>query len=430
MEDPLLGGAGPVDVSSIGNLDEALRALFDFTGARVPGRSSLAVMSEAMGLLGNPHLRLRVVHITGTSGKTSTSYYVRAFLEASGKFTGMTVSPHIQSLNERVQVGGMPLDERVFCGYLEKMLHILEPMRGQLTYFELVICLALWVFASEKVEYAVVEVGIGGARDATNICFRDDKVAVITPVGLDHTEKLGNSIEQIAAQKAGIIVPGGVVLVARQSDEAMRVIQGRAREIGASLHVVDPAEGVFRPSYQRGNWALAKAAVAYLGSRDGFDLPDQASMEEYERVTPPARYEWFRIGGHRVLLDGAHNPQKMAGLVSAVQDQGLGPFPTLATLSTAPHDKLVQTLETMAPIVSHLIVPEFVLGQGDKVKTSMPAADVARIAAETGIEARVIPDLGAALDALLSDPAPNLLVTGSLYLAALVRPFLRRNATR
>ena len=406
----------------IANLDEALQALFDFTGVREQGRSSVEAMRHAMDLLGNPHNRLRVVHITGTSGKTSTSYYVRALLEAAGRRTGMTVSPHIQAVNERVQIGGIPLDEKLFCTYLNQMLTLLQPMRGHLTYFELVICLALWVFASENVDYAVVEVGIGGTRDATNICFRPDKVAVITPVGLDHTEKLGNTVAQIAAQKAGIIVPGGTGFLARQSEEAMDVVEAHARHIGAEVHVVDPAEGQFHPSYQCVNWALARAAVSYLSSRDGFPMPDDIST--YERVTPPARYEWFTVNEHRLLLDGAHNPQKMAGLVAAVRDEGLGPFPTLATLSSAPHEKLVQTCTVMAPIVSHLIIPEFILGQADKTKSSVPAEELALIADDLGLRTEIIRDLPTALTTLLSDPAPDLLVTGSLYLAALIRPLL------
>ena len=375
-----------------------------------------------MDLLGNPQERLRVIHITGTSGKTSTSYYVRALLEAAGFRTGMTVSPHIQSLNERVQIGGMPLNEQAFCAYLDRMLDRLTSMRGRMTYFELVICLALWVFAAENVDYAVVEVGIGGTRDATNICFRPDKVAVITPIGLDHTEKLGNTIAEIAAQKAGIVVPGGTVFSARQSEEAMAVITARTREIDATLHVVGPTEGEFHPSYQCVNWALAEAVVAFLGERDGFRLPDD--MDRYRRVTPPARYEWFIVDGHRILLDGAHNPQKMAGLVTAVRDEGLGPFPTLATLSTAPRHKLVRTLEVMAPIVSHLIIPEFTLGEPAKAKSSVPAEDLARIAAGAGIPTSIVRDLPTAFGALLADPAPDLLITGSLYLAALVRPWI------
>ncbi|MCL2471679.1 MAG: hypothetical protein FWF25_08075, partial [Propionibacteriaceae bacterium] len=132
-------------------MDEVLQALFDFTGPRLPGRSSLVAMRAAMPLLDNPHQQLRVVHVAGTSGKTSTSYYIRGLLDRCGFRTGMTISPHIQGLNERVQIGGAPLEEQALCAYAEQMLAVLEPLRGQLTYFELMTCLALWVFVREQV---------------------------------------------------------------------------------------------------------------------------------------------------------------------------------------------------------------------------------------------------------------------------------------
>jgi len=417
---------------TIRDLDQALDALFAFTGPRQPNRSSLEMMARAMPLLDNPHQRLRVIHVTGTSGKTSTSYYIRALLEVAGQRTGLTVSPHIEALNERVQIGGVPLEPRRFCGYLDQLLDRLAPLEGQLTYFELVICLALWVFVQEQVDYAVVEVGIGGLRDATNIVQREDKVAVIGPVGLDHTEKLGTTIAEIAVHKAGIMVPGGQAFAVRQSAEALAVIRRTAQTLGTELTVVDPLDvrdwpgdnpGML-PAFQRGNWALALAAAQYVAQRDGFALPqDRAALQ---RITPPARYEWFTVRGHQVLLDGAHNPQKVAGLVAAMTDQGSGPRPVLATLSAAPHTKVIDTVAALKPVVTSLIVPEFQLGSGDKVKQSVPADEMAGAAASLGIETRVVPDLAEALDQLLADPAPGVLVTGSLYLAALVRPWLVR----
>ena len=411
---------------SITTLDEAMAAIFDFTGPRYPGRVSLEIMGQAMPLLDNPHERLSVVHVTGTSGKTSTCYYVRALLEAAGVRTGLTVSPHIIEFNERVQIAGVPLNPELFCRYVEQMLVRLSPMRQRMTYFELVVCLALWVFACEQVDYAVIEVGIGGLRDATNILRRPDKVAVIGPVGLDHTDKLGETIADIAVQKAGIITPGGVAFVAHQSDEALEVIHRQAEQLGTEVRVVDPVVLTDRcvPTYQSGNWALALAAVGYLGERDGFTLPDPASLRGLERVAPPARCEWFSVRGHRVLLDGAHNPQKMAALVKTMAAQGLGPLPTLANLSTAPPAKVVETVAVMAPAVSRLIIPEFQLAHSDKVKQSIPAEEFAEAARHHGIPVEVVPDLSTALETLLADPAPDLLITGSLYLAALVRPHL------
>jgi len=452
---------------TVRTLDDAVEALLGFSGVRAAGHSALAAMAQAMPLLGDPHERLRVVHVTGTSGKTSTAYFVRALLEEAGFTTGLTVSPHIEAINERVQIGGVPLAADRFCAYVNEVLDRLAPLRGHLTYFELVVSLALTVFAREQVEYAVVEVGIGGTRDATNICRRADKLAVITPVGLDHTEKLGSTIAAIAAHKAGIIVPGGWAVVAGQSDEALDVIRARAAEIGARVeavppHVIpakagtpgrsprDPARGLGTdptsgygvpacagmtvggglPAYQLSNWALAYAAVRHLSERDGFAMPSAAALTRTLAVTPPARFEWFTGPDRRILLDGAHNPQKVAALVDSLRAAGLPPVPALVTLSTAPPDKVTATLAALAPAVSHLVIPEFTLGHDAKVKVSVPAGEVAAAARAAGIPVRVIPDLRAAWAELLADPAPDRLVTGSLYLAALVRPWLIHWSTR
>ena len=407
---------------------QSLQAIFDFTGPRRPDRSPPQLMRRALALLGDPQRVYPVVHVGGTSGKTSTAYAIRALLESAGFRTGLTVSPHINSLGERVQIGGQPLSRSDFAQALDEMLAVLAPLRGQLTYFELVCALAFTVFAREKVDYGVVEVGIGGQRDATNVFERADKLAVITPIGLDHTEKLGKTIAEIAAQKAGIIPEAGVGFVGPQLPAARAVIAERAALVGAHLEwVAAPTTGPDWsgvPTYQRENWALALAVVSYLSERDHFALPEPGDLVELRRVQPPARYEWFDLDGKRLLLDGAHNPQKMTGLVKALADDQLAPLPTLVTLSDAPLDKAVATLSALAPAVSKLIISEFQLGQGAKVKASLPAAELARIAADLGLPSLIERDLRRALADLLAEDSPTVLVTGSLYLAALVRPLL------
>jgi dihydrofolate synthase/folylpolyglutamate synthase len=409
-------------------VDSALRAVLDFATPAHPERSSRQAMEEALARLGNPHQALRVIHVGGTSGKTSTCYFLQSLLRAAGQHCGMTISPHIRSFSERVQIDGHPLDARRFSAYVERMLTLLAPLRGRLTYFELVTSLAWWVFRAEQVDYAIVEVGIGGLADATNVARRPDKVAVIGPVGLDHTEKLGGTIEQIAAHKAGIMVPGGVAFVARQSPAAEEVIQHYAEVIGARVVLVAPGPDRWadasEPAYQGQNWALAQAVVSYLAARDRFALPGVGDQERARQVSPPARFEWLALPGHRVLLDGAHNPSKMAALAGAIRAQGLGRLPTLATLSTAGPDKIAATVARLAPVVSYLIVPEFSLGSQVRAKQSLPAGQMAQAARRAGLAARVVPDLTRAVSVLLSDPSPNLLVTGSLYLAAQVRPML------
>jgi dihydrofolate synthase/folylpolyglutamate synthase len=318
------------------------------------------------------------------------------------------------------------MEAELLCQYADQMLTTLTPMRGELTYFELMICLALWTFAHEKVDYAIVEVGIGGTRDATNVLPHTNKVGVIGPIGLDHTEKLGTTIPEIAEQKAGIIPTGGMVFVAEQSDQALTVIRESATTRGAQVSVVATPEHMDAsiPSYQNNNWAMASTVVEYLANRDGFTAPTTSQMSSLRQVSPPARFEWITSQDHRILLDGAHSPQKVTALVEALRAQGEQPFPTLATVSRAPDTKVRDTLQALAPMVSHLIIPEFILGQGDKTKVSVPSLQVARVADSLAIPYTVIPDLTQAVETLLKNTQEKLLVTGSLYLAALVRPML------
>ncbi len=399
------------------DLAEALEALLHFSPRRRPGHVALDSMRRLLDLVGRPETRYRVVHVAGTSGKTSTAYAIRGLLEAAGHRTGLTVSPHIVAVNERVQVGGVPVPERAFCAYVEEFLALAEPLRDDLTYFELTVGLALWVFAREDVAYAVVEVGIGGLRDATNAVQAPDKLCVVSAVGLDHTEILGGTVAEIAAQKAGIVGPGNTVVVIDQEPAVIDAVRERAGEMGGQAVVVPYAPG---SGFQVRNESLARAAVGVLASRDGFPMVEPGRVE-----TPPARFEQFPVGGHRLVLDGAHNPQKMAGLVQALGDGGYGPLAALGTLVDAPDEKLDETLAVLAPHLTWLVVPDYELGSGDKTKRSFPAAAVANAARRLGVPAEVAPSVEAAYAMLLARPERDLLVTGSLYLASLVRPLIR-----
>lgn len=405
------------------DLDQALAALLRFSPPR--RHDTLASMTALLDLIGNPHERLRVVHVAGTSGKTSTAYHVRAILEASGLRTGLTVSPHIVAVNERVQVDGRPLPVDQFCPAVDRLLAAAAPLRGDLTYFELVIALALDVFARQHVDVAVVEVGVGGRDDATNVLRRGDKVSVITPIGLDHTEKLGPTVEAIARHKAGILVEGGRVVSAPQEPSADAVVRQEAERLRADLRIVQPSG----PSVCDLNWALALAAAGTVTADMGRTLPSADALRAARLLVPPARYEWFPLpGGRRLVLDGAHNPQKLAGFVRSLALDGHGRLPVLATLTRAPDAKLADSLRALAPAISRLVVPEFTLGDGDKVKASFPAADVVAAATGLGLDAVAVPTVGAGLDVLLASSDPVVAVTGSLYLASLARgPIQRMN---
>jgi dihydrofolate synthase/folylpolyglutamate synthase len=399
------------------DLDSALSALLHFSGRRSRGHSAVDTLRALLAHLGNPQRRYRIVHVAGTSGKTSTAYLIRGLLEAAGHHTGLTVSPHIVAINERVQVGGLPVDEARFVAYVNEFLPLAESLGRELTYFELGVGLALWVFAQENVEYAVVEVGIGGLRDATNALQHPDKLCVVASVGLDHTDILGDSVDYIAVQKAGIIGPGNTVVVIDQDEVVLDVVREHAREVGGAVVVATHAEGA---RYQERNLALARAAVEVLGSRDRFAVVDI----DVAAHTPPGRYERFRRDDRLLILDGAHNPQKMTGLVETLRADGLTRVAVMATLLQSPETKLPATLSILAPLVSHLIVPEYALGADDKVKRSFPADAVVEQARLLGLKAEPVQTPAEGLELLLARPEKHLVVTGSLYLASLVRPLV------
>lgn len=396
------------------DLDSALDALLHFSGRRSRGHSSVDTLRALLDHLGNPERRYRIIHVAGTSGKTSTAYLIRGLLEAAAFRTGLTVSPHVVAINERVQVGGIPLREDRFVAYVNEFLPLAASLDRELTYFELGVGLALWVFARENVDYAIVEVGIGGTRDATNALQSADKVCVVSAVGLDHTELLGDSVDAIASHKAGIVGEGNTVVVVDQDAVVLDVVRDRARQVGGRVVVATPAPGAH---YQERNLALASEVVAVLSRRDGFAMPEVTVTE-----TPPARYERFVSEGRRLVLDGAHNPQKVTALVEALHDDGVTATAAMVTLLQAPDTKLAATLSLLSPIVTHLIVPDYVLGDADKVKRSFPAEVVVDQARALGISAEVARTPAEGFDRLLARPERDLVVTGSLYLASLVRP--------
>lgn len=404
-------------------VDDALEALLHFSPRRSPGHDALATSRELLRRLGNPQEAQPAVHVAGTSGKTSVATQIRDLLVAIRQRPGLTVSPHITSVTERVQVGSEPLAEDQFLDRVGELLAVARAWGAELTYFELVVALAFRAFATEHVDTAVIEVGIGGTRDATNVITRPDKIAVITAIGFDHTEILGHTIAEIAAHKAGIIGASNDAFVLEQDERVLDVVTRRAADVGARLTVVPPvADGL--DGYRAGHAALARSVAATIAQRTGVAPPSIPAQEAAADARPPARYEVFHLGGHRLVLDGAHNPQKMAGLVSELHRDGVQHAAVLATLTLAPDDKLDETLSVLKQVASWLVVPDYVLGSDGKTKQSFPRAEVIAAARAQGVDAVGADSVGDALAMLLERGERDLVVTGSLYLASLVRPLL------
>ncbi|MDB5178307.1 MAG: Folylpolyglutamate synthase/dihydrofolate synthase [Patescibacteria group bacterium] len=382
-------------------------------------------MRTLLGLLGNPQNQLKVIHIAGTSGKTSTAYFIRGLLQKAGKRTGLTISPHIVAINERIQLDGVPLSDARFAEELDLFMHQVAATKIAPTYYELLMAFAYWFFAKEGVDYAIIETGLGGLLDGSNVVNREDKLCVICDIGLEHTEILGTSIEEIAAQKAGIIQAGNHLVTSPQPPRVARMFSQRAKEQGATIEYATraaPLPGLV--SFQQRNLALALTAYHHLAGRDNLPATTAADIQEVSSQVPPGRFERYHIGDKTVILDGAHNPQKLAALGVELANQGLAPLPTLMGFVSVPEYVLAQRIAALAPICSKLFITEF-SDQQDQYKESLPAHVIAEAAKQAGVTyTREFSTTSQALRSFLAQPQKTLLITGSIYLIRQIRPML------
>ena len=410
------------------NFHEAQAALRPFyNNARTP--YTLDTMRALMNYLGNPQDELMVIHVAGTSGKTSTAYYAAALLRYSHKTVGLSVSPHVDTVNERLQINGLLLEESEYCRVLSEFLELIDAAPVRPSYFELLVAMAYWQFAKRGLEYAVIEVGLGGLLDGTNVVSRQDKVCVITDIGLDHTEILGDTLAEIAAQKAGIIYSHNKVFMYQQDSAVMQVVDAVCREQEASLHVIPDGQAVDDPTlplFQQRNLGLAIAATQVaLGE---VRLTSEA-ISSASRITVPARLEQFKVHEKIVIIDGSHNQQKLHVLMQSIQ--ALHPNNPLAVLCGFLHgneDRWQGGLREIFATAEHVIFTSF-SGEQDMPRTSVGATDLSNFADAEGYHSYTTKaDPRLALEHLLQRPEPILLVTGSFYLLNHIRPLIGNKA--
>jgi len=236
-----------------------------------------------MAHVGNPHARLKAIHVAGTNGKGSTSHLIAAALQASGRKVGLFTSPHLVSLTERIRINGQPIPEETVAAFVTEHKDFLNAT--QPSFFETMTALGFWYFVQQKVDIAVVEVGLGGRLDSTNVLT--PILSVITNIGLDHTEFLGNTLTQIAKEKAGIIKPGVPVVIGESHPQTINVFLAKAQECGSQIYFADQCEYLRRTRlkvapecelkgiYQEHNLqtafvALRAISIQYSAIREGF----------------------------------------------------------------------------------------------------------------------------------------------------------------
>ncbi|WP_433793811.1 bifunctional folylpolyglutamate synthase/dihydrofolate synthase [Actinoplanes sp. CA-252034] len=414
---------------------------------------------DLVDVLGTPQRAYPAIHLTGTNGKTSTARMIDALLQAHGLHTGRYTSPHLETVRERISLDGEPVSEERFVATYNDVAPLAELIDARnpepLTYFDMTTAMAYAAFADAPVDIAVVEVGLGGEEDATNVI--EAGVCVLTPIGLDHTEWLGDTIEDIAWHKVGIIHQGATVVTALQTEEAMRPILERCADMGATLAregsefgVVERHQAVggqllslqglggvyheiFLPlfgAHQAQNAAIALAAVeAFLGAGPGRQLEADLVREGFARVDSPGRLERVR-SAPTILLDGAHNPHGMAATVAALEEEFTFRH-LVAVLSVLGDKDVTGLLELLEPVVARLVVTQ------NSSPRALPAVELGRLAIDVFGEDRVtvasnMPDaieeavVQAEDDASGELSGVGVLITGSVVTVADARKLLKR----
>jgi len=400
---------------------------------------SLDRMRSLVGVLGDPQTAYPVIHLTGTNGKGSTARMLEAILRGHGLSVGLYTSPHLEVLNERIVWDGRPIPDDDLAGVLSELADLESLVEGEPTWFELVTAAAFAWFAQQAVDVAVVEVGLLGRYDATNVA--DGLVAVVTNVGRDHTDGAEGWRAAIAGEKAGIIKPGST-LVLGETDPELRpwfeaegpertwlrdrefaAENGRVAVGGRVLDVRTPAgrlDEVYLPvpgAHQGDNLALAVAAAEAFFDRP---LDETVVGEALADLKIPGRFE---IMGREPLLvlDGAHNPDGMTALTTTLHDDFAAVPSTvvvLGLLAGRDPDAMVAALE-LGPF-------DVVLCTTPSTPRALPAADVAESVARAGIEVEVVPDVVEAIGRAraIATSEDRIIVTGSLYVVGAARAVL------
>ena len=361
-------------------------------------RPGLDAIRGTCAALGDPQKSFKAIHVAGTNGKGAVCAMLDAALRANGLRVGRYTSPHLVKINERFFLDGAPIGDDVLSAAAEKVAKIAP---DDLTFFEALTAVAFLVYADAKVDYAVLETGLGGRLDATNVCVPE--LCVITRIGLDHCDWLGDTVEKIASEKAGIIKPHVPVVLGENLPEVRAVVEARAKEVGAPFfYAPDVASAADVPrdfplggTFNRENAVTALAALKVLGKGDASGFADVVWPGRFQRV-------------ENFIVDGAHNPPAAHALAEALRELHLSE--PLALIAGFCGDKDVgDVLSILAPFVK----------KGYAVRTNNPRSLSAEETAEkmraAGIDAVAAPSLAAAISSASS--APRALICGSLFLA-------------
>lgn len=409
-----------------------------------------------LALLGNPHQQFPAIQVSGTSGKGSTSFYISSILTKAGYKTGFTMGPHLQKVHERLQINNVAIDDASLVALVNEAAPLLEKMStmavGEPTYYEILFCLAMVYFAKEKVDIAVVEVGLEGRYDASNVLT--PSVAVLTNIDLDHVEYLGDTVEKIAGEAVSIIknlkIQNAelfqVIVTGVKQESVTTIVEEQCQAMNASMQLLGkdfyyernastPNELLFsyfgketirdihlsmRGDYQMENATLAIRVIEEL-QRFGFTVPEEAIRDALHTAYFPGRFEVISLNDKKkrtLILDGAHNPAKMQAFLTSLAF--LYPDKRKIFVLSFKHNKdISQMLAQIIRVADEIVVTKFTVSMG-YVAFSMDveALDTALHQAGATQPVHVVPTVKEALQKAVTISAEDGLIvcTGSLYL--------------
>lgn len=405
---------------------------------------------KCLELLGNPDRRLHTIHVAGTNGKGSVCAFLDSVLRAEGKKTGLFTSPHLVRINERMQIDGNPISDEDFVRVFNTVEEAAQKMEAageqRPSYFELLFLMAMVYFSEQGVEIAVIETGLGGRLDATNSLEAPD-LTVITSIGFDHMQYLGNTIPEIAGEKAGIIKPGVPVVYDASRPEAAAVIEAKAKELGAPSVALSPSDYEITSSgkgmidfctafrydghalfsvysnavYQVQNAALAILALKTLQERDPqrFGAPDAETLKKgLLAMRWPGRMEEAAPG---VYIDGAHNADGICAFAESVLQllEGRGAILIFSAVDDKDYTEMIGTLTERIPwkLIFLTEIPGKRKLEGSRIKEAFEEAGRPDV--------QVIPDISLAYrEALAKRDNDLIFIVGSLYLAGMAEELI------
>ena len=411
----------------------------------------LGRMRALLDVMGNPQDAYPTIHIAGTAGKGSTATMIASILQSAGYKTGLHVSPHLEDIRERMQVDGSFPSKKRFVELVDKVKgHVEEVERssnhGRPSYFEALLAVAFENFRDEKVDVAVVEVGMGGRLDGTNVI--KPRVAVLTNIGLDHTEFLGDSPDRIAVEKAGVFKTGSDIISGVTQPSVIGIVEKRAAELGCRVDLLGreiryskvrqlPKGSIFDLAvsgknyrdielsaigiHQVGNAALAMAAALKMNNH-GFIVKESAARVALADLVLPCRFEMVRERPI-VILDGAHNPMKVDALYEALRANYAG-RPITFVFAVKKDKNVKEMIDRLSGIASRFYFTAFSSTTDFGKRMSYDPEELRHF---TKVDSEVLPDAHAAYKRAVEAAKEGdvICVTGSLYLAGELRSLIR-----